>query len=115
MASARPASTPCTFQVWDASILYCAHILVCSIDLALPVNGSIDRNNPTWTVNLLNQYIETIDAFKKYDNVLAFNVGNEVITAPAGTGAAAFIKAAARDVKAYLSATIHQPTCRLRS
>jgi 1,3-beta-glucanosyltransferase GAS1 len=33
---------------------------------------------------------------------LAYNVGNEVITTPNGTAAAAFIKAAARDVKAYL-------------
>ncbi|KAH9853090.1 Glucanosyltransferase-domain-containing protein [Lenzites betulinus] len=73
------------------------------IDLALPLNGSIDRNQPTWTVNLLDEYINTINAFSKYDNVLAYNVGNEVITAPAGTGAAAFIKAAARDVRAYLN------------
>lgn len=54
---------------------------------------------------MLDQYIGTIDAFSKYDNVLAYNVGNEVITAPAGTGAAAFIKAAARDVRSYLSVT----------
>ncbi|KAI0670201.1 Glucanosyltransferase-domain-containing protein [Trametes maxima] len=74
------------------------------IDLALPVNGSIDRNNPSWTTNLLNQYIETINTFNKYDNVLAYNVGNEVITDPgAPTGAAAFIKAAARDVRSYLN------------
>ncbi|KAI0768590.1 Glucanosyltransferase-domain-containing protein [Trametes elegans] len=73
------------------------------IDLALPVNGSIDRLNPTWTTSLLNLYLGTIDAFNKYDNVLAYNVGNEVIVDPgAATGAAAFIKAAARDVKSYL-------------
>ncbi|TFK93557.1 carbohydrate-binding module family 43 protein [Polyporus arcularius HHB13444] len=73
------------------------------IDLALPVNGSIDRLNPSWTTNLLDLYIGTINAFNKYDNVLAYNIGNEVITAPAGTGAAPFIKAAARDVRAYLN------------
>ncbi|KAI0374477.1 hypothetical protein BV20DRAFT_1049270 [Pilatotrama ljubarskyi] len=73
------------------------------IDLALPINGSIDRNNPSWTTNLLDQYIETIDAFSKYDNILAFNVGNEIIVNPAGTQAAPFIKAAARDVRAYLN------------
>ncbi|KAG9045554.1 1,3-beta-glucanosyltransferase gas1 [Tulasnella sp. UAMH 9824] len=72
------------------------------LDLALPVNGSIDRASPAWTTNLLDLYIGTVDAFSKYDNVLAYNVGNEVVTAPAETISAPFIKAAARDVKAYL-------------
>lgn len=47
-------------------------------------------------------YIGTINAFNKYDNILAYNIGNEVIVGPDGTTAAAFIKAAARDVRAYL-------------
>ncbi|KAI0343991.1 hypothetical protein BDW22DRAFT_1328054 [Trametopsis cervina] len=72
------------------------------IDLSLPLTGSIDRASPAWSTNLLDTYLSTIDAFSKYDNVLAFNVGNEVVTAANGTAAAAFIKAAARDVKAYL-------------
>ncbi|RPD63253.1 hypothetical protein L226DRAFT_451078 [Lentinus tigrinus ALCF2SS1-7] len=73
------------------------------IDLALPTNGSIDRLSPSWTTNLLDLYIGTINAFNKYDNVLAYNVGNEVIIDPTGTGAAAFVKAAARDVRSYLN------------
>ncbi|KAJ7264106.1 Glucanosyltransferase, partial [Mycena haematopus] len=72
------------------------------LDLTLPLNGSIDTTLPTWSTNLLDQYTKTIDVFSKYDNVLAFNVGNEVLTADA-TNAAPFIKAAARDIKAYLS------------
>jgi hypothetical protein len=66
------------------------------------VNGSIDRLAPSWSTNLLNLYIRSIDAFSKYDNVLAYNVGNEVVISPNGTAAAAYIKAAARDIKAYL-------------
>ena len=66
------------------------------------MNGSIDRASPAWTTNLLDLYINTINVFKKYDNVLAYNVGNEVVISPNGTAAAAFIKAAARDTKAYL-------------
>lgn len=66
------------------------------------MNGSIDRDSPSWTTALLDQYIETIQVFSKYDNVLAYNVGNEVVIAPNGTAAAAFLKAAARDVKSYL-------------
>lgn len=73
------------------------------IDLALPLNGSIDRVSPSWSTNLLNQYIATIDVFSKYDNVLAYNVGNEVVLQD-GTGIAPFVKAAARDIRAYLSA-----------
>ncbi|TFY83134.1 hypothetical protein EWM64_g879 [Hericium alpestre] len=73
------------------------------IDLTLPVNGSIDRASPEWTTNLLDLYIGTINSFAKYDNVLAYNVGNEVVTAANETSALTFVKAAARDVKAYLN------------
>jgi hypothetical protein len=72
------------------------------IDLALPLNGSIDRIAPTWSTNLLNQYTQTIDALAKYDNVLAYNVGNEVVLQNS-TSIAPFVKAAARDIKAYLT------------
>jgi hypothetical protein len=74
-----------------------------SLDLSLPLNGSIDRTAPAWTTNLLDSYINTIDAFLKYDNVLAYNIGNEVVTSANQTTALPFIKAAARDTKAYLS------------
>lgn len=66
------------------------------------MNGSIDRDAPSWTTALQDQYIETIQAFSKYDNVLAYNVGNEVVIAANGTAAATFVKAAARDIKSYL-------------
>jgi len=73
------------------------------IDLSLPLNGSIDRLVPAWSTNVLNQYIRTVDTFSKYDNVLAYNIGNEVVTSDS-TPAAPFVKAAARDTKAYLKA-----------
>ncbi|KAJ1310823.1 hypothetical protein OPQ81_009342 [Rhizoctonia solani] len=72
------------------------------IDLSLPLNGSINRAAPSWTTNLQALYTETIDAFAKYNNVLSFNVANEVINLPNNTHTAPFIKAAARDIKAYL-------------
>ncbi|KAG6885712.1 hypothetical protein C0993_010885 [Termitomyces sp. T159_Od127] len=78
------------------------------IDLALPLNGSIDRVSPSWTTSLMDQYLRTIDVFSKYDNVLAFNVGNEVVVQN-GTAVAPFVKAAARDVKAYLCVTFSYP------
>jgi len=73
------------------------------LDLTLPLNGSIDRTSPAWTTNLLDSYIRTIDVFSKYDNVLVYNVGNEVVTSPNQTAAAPFVKAAARDIRAYLN------------
>ncbi|QRV76455.1 beta-1,3-glucanosyltransferase [Ceratobasidium sp. AG-Ba] len=72
------------------------------IDLSLPLNGSINRAAPSWTTNLQKLYTDTIDAFSKYDNVLSYNVANEVINLPNNTHTAPFIKAAARDIKAYL-------------
>ncbi|KAJ6479518.1 Glucanosyltransferase [Mycena vitilis] len=71
------------------------------LDLTLPLNGSIDTTVPAWGTNVLDQYLTTLAAFQKYDNLLAVNIGNEVLTA-AATGAAPFLKAAARDVRAYL-------------
>ncbi|RXW23863.1 hypothetical protein EST38_g2014 [Candolleomyces aberdarensis] len=71
------------------------------IDLALPMNGSIDRLAPSWSSNLLDQYLRTIDVFSQYDNVLAYNIGNEVVLGDS-TQIAPYVKAAARDTKAYL-------------
>ncbi|PPQ67412.1 hypothetical protein CVT25_005991 [Psilocybe cyanescens] len=71
------------------------------IDLSIPLNGSIDRVSPSWSTNILDLYTNTIDTFSKYDNVLAFNVGNEVVISNA-TAVSPYIKAAARDIKAYL-------------
>lgn len=71
------------------------------IDLALPLNGSIDRLSPSWGTNLLDEYMHTVDAFSKYDNVLAYNIGNEVVV-QATTSVSPYVKAAARDTKAYL-------------
>ncbi|KAJ1029688.1 hypothetical protein NDA13_002931 [Ustilago tritici] len=72
------------------------------LDLALPLNGSINRAQPSWDTGLLHLYAKTIDVFTRYDNLLAVNVANEVVTQPSNANAAPFIKAAVRDVKAYL-------------
>lgn len=72
------------------------------LDLGLPLNGSINRASPTWDTALQTEYLKTLDAFLPYDNLLAVSVGNEVIANDATTSAAPFVKAAARDMKAYL-------------
>ncbi|EDQ98428.1 glycoside hydrolase family 72 protein [Laccaria bicolor S238N-H82] len=58
--------------------------------------------SPAWSTNLLDQYLAAIDAFSKYDNILACHVGNEVINSSSNTNVAPFVKAAARGIKAYL-------------
>ena len=78
-----------------------------SLDLSLPLNGSIDRTAPAWTTNILDVYLRTVDAFLGFDNILVFNIGNEVVITPNTTIAAPFVKAAARDLKAYLSVNSH--------
>ncbi|WOO80933.1 1,3-beta-glucanosyltransferase gel4 [Vanrija pseudolonga] len=72
------------------------------LDVSLPLNGSIDRASPSWTTSLLNEYTRTVNAFNKYPNILAYNIGNEVINTVNNSNAAPFVKAAARDTKAYL-------------
>lgn len=76
-----------------------------SLDLSTP-NVSINRADPEWSVVELDQYLTTVNAFLKYSNVLAFNVANEVVgqlnVIPNATQAGPYIKAAARDVKAFL-------------
>ncbi|OLY80503.1 Protein EPD2 [Smittium mucronatum] len=73
------------------------------LDLPTP-NYSINRDNPSWDIYLLNQYKLKIDAFSGYDNVAGFIVGNEVTNSANTTEASAFVKAAVRDVKAYMKA-----------
>jgi hypothetical protein len=51
---------------------------------------------------VLDQFIVTIDNLRQYPNMLAFNIGNEVVTGVNNTNTLPFVKAAARDVKAYL-------------
>lgn len=71
-------------------------------DISLPEGGSINRAAPTWDVNLLTTYIKQIDNLRKFPNILAFNIGNEIVTNNDNSAAGPFIKAAARDVKLYL-------------
>ncbi|KAK4166115.1 Glucanosyltransferase-domain-containing protein [Cladorrhinum sp. PSN259] len=61
----------------------------------------IEANNPSWTQRHHDRYAEVMDAFVSYNNVLGFFVGNEIITTNNQSAAAPFIKAAARDMKAY--------------
>ena len=70
-------------------------------DLSEP-GTSIDRSSPAWNDALYTRYVSVVDSLANYTNVLGFFAGNEVSNAPNNTDAAAFVKAAVRDTKAYI-------------
>ncbi|CCH46215.1 putative secreted protein [Wickerhamomyces ciferrii] len=63
---------------------------------------SVNRDSPTWTVELYNRYTHVVDEFQNYTNVLGFFAGNEVTNDNTNTDASAYVKAAIRDTKAYI-------------
>jgi len=73
------------------------------VDLATPYSA-ISSTSPSWNLELMTSFIETIEAFGSYENVFGFTIGNEVISSLPNDDAAPYIKAAVRDIKSYLSA-----------
>jgi len=60
--------------------------------------------NPEWNQTMYSAYSAVMDAFQNYTNTAGFFVGNEVLTTGSDSIAAPYVKAAARDMKAYRNA-----------
>lgn len=71
-------------------------------DLSEP-SLSINRDSPAWNTELFDRYKAVVDEMSKYSNVIGFFAGNEVSNNKTNTGASAYVKAAVRDTKAYLT------------
>ena len=61
----------------------------------------INPDNPSWNQTQLSLFEKVMDEFQKYPNTAGFLVGNEVLTTGNNSVAAPYVKAAARDTKAY--------------
>jgi 1,3-beta-glucanosyltransferase GAS1 len=76
-------------------------------DRVFDLTGSSPRRNgdpnvPVWTNELYLRYTRLIDAFQSYPNVLGAFIGTRVVQTPHSTDALVFLKAATRDIKAYI-------------
>lgn len=70
-------------------------------DLSEP-KTSINRDTPAWDDQVYQRYTSVIDSLAGYSNVMGFFAGNEVSNMYNNTDASAFVKAAVRDMKAYI-------------
>ncbi|ODV63747.1 glycoside hydrolase family 72 protein, partial [Ascoidea rubescens DSM 1968] len=88
---------------------YCMNLLdEAGIYLILDINtpeASIHREGPECSYNMfyLQSIFSTVDVMAKYDNLIGFFAGNEVINDPSNTNSAKYVKAIVRDLKNYIS------------
>ncbi|KAJ1938063.1 40S ribosomal protein S27, partial [Linderina macrospora] len=68
---------------------------------------AINRAQPYWDEELMGEWKKKVDVFSKYSNLLAWIAGNEVTNDKDTTPASAFVKAAIRDMKAYIKSKGH--------
>jgi len=71
------------------------------VDLPSPTIN-ISRTSPSWNNDIFTAYSQVVDSMAGYSNVLGFFAANEVVNSSSTSISAAFVKAAVRDIKAYI-------------
>lgn len=71
------------------------------LDLETPLT-TVVSDAPTWTVAQYQSFQANVDAFAGYANTAGFFIGNENVNAYNVSSASPFVKAAARDMRAYI-------------
>lgn len=71
------------------------------LDLETPYT-TVVSDAPTWNTVQYAAFAATVDAFAKYPNTAGFFIGNENVNDYNVSSAAPFVKAAARDMRAYI-------------
>ena len=69
----------------------------------------ITEDDPMWNQTQLSSFEQVLDEFQSYTNLAGVFVGNEILTFANTSYAAPYIKAAARDVKAYRDSKGYRP------
>ena len=77
-------------------------------DLSSP-GESINRKDAKWDNDLYKRYTSVVDELSQYKNVIGFFAGNEVSNSKKTTDASAYVKAAVRDMKAYIKSKDYRP------
>lgn len=70
---------------------------------------TITTTNPVWNDVLYDYYTSVIDAMHSYSNMLGFVIGDDVVTDISTNASGPYLKAAVRDMKAYIRQKNYRP------
>ena len=78
------------------------------VDLTAP-GYTLDILNPVWNNVLYNSYTSVIDTMHNYTNLLGFVLGDDVVGGINQNDSGPYLKAAVRDMKAYIRQENYRP------